>query len=639
MPSFNFDQVSDYKHLFEASPELILFLEPSGVVVDINKRVKDWLGYNPKDFVGKSVFRLPIFSKETLNIMKENFSKRLKGQKILPYNVDFFAKNKKIESGRVTAKILKDKENKVFGLLVMVSNVTKLKEELEKEHLLSLESEKKFHGLFENMRIGGVIYKAVENGRNFVIKDFNKAAEKIENIKREKVIGKKVTTVFPGIKKFTLFKTFQKVNKTGKPKQHPVTLYKDKRISGWRDNYVYKLSTGEIVAIYDDLTKEKQAEEDLKKSEAKFKTVVTNAQAIIFMLDKKGIFLLSEGRKLSLLGIKPGQVVDQSAFEIYKDYPEVIFGIKQALSGKMYSGIILVQDVYFDTLFSPNKNEKGEIESVIGMAIDVTKEQEAKLKLQEVEKMKTEFMSIAAHQLRSPLGSMRWNLELLLAQSKLKEHKELHKRVEETYKSNKRVISLVNDLLNVSRIEQGRIKNAPQDVKVLEVITEVLRELESEISLKKISFSFIKPSKEIVLKIDKQLFREVIQNIISNAVKYNKKNGTVLLVIEKTKDKLKLEIANTGLIISKKDKLYIFDKFFRSEKAVKSDVEGTGLGLFVVRSYVEKWGGQIRLFSPKKFGLKSINGNKFEGTLFSIELPLSIKKINKNERKVKSSRS
>ncbi|MCD6486754.1 MAG: HAMP domain-containing protein, partial [Syntrophobacterales bacterium] len=126
------------------------------------------------------------------------------------------------------------------------------------------ESEVRFRELFENMRSGVAIYEAVDDGENFIFKDFNRGAEKIDGVSREAVIGERVTEVFPGIKEFGIFEVFQRVWQTGKPEHSPDAMYSDEHITGWRENYVYKLPSGEVVAICDDITDRKQAEAEIK---------------------------------------------------------------------------------------------------------------------------------------------------------------------------------------------------------------------------------------------------------------------------------------------------------------------------------------------------------------------------------------
>lgn len=133
--------------------------------------------------------------------------------------------------------------------------------------------ELRYKSLFTNMRNGVGILRPVDGGDDFVFEDFNPAAERIEKTPKEIVLGHKVTEVFPGVREFGLLDVFRRVYKTGNSEIHPVCFYQDERISGWRENYVTRLSTGEIVSVYQDLTQQKQAEEALRLSEERFRTM------------------------------------------------------------------------------------------------------------------------------------------------------------------------------------------------------------------------------------------------------------------------------------------------------------------------------------------------------------------------------
>jgi diguanylate cyclase (GGDEF)-like protein/PAS domain S-box-containing protein len=130
------------------------------------------------------------------------------------------------------------------------------------EQLLLL-SEQNMKDLFENLKSGVAIFQASDNGQDFFITAFNRAAEHIDNIHREEIMGKNVVEAFPGIIEFGLLDVFRRVWQSGIAEHYPVTFYQGGKISGWRENYVYKLTGGDIVAIYDDVTKEKQAEEKI----------------------------------------------------------------------------------------------------------------------------------------------------------------------------------------------------------------------------------------------------------------------------------------------------------------------------------------------------------------------------------------
>jgi PAS domain S-box-containing protein len=142
-------------------------------------------------------------------------------------------------------------------------------------------SEEQFRQLFTNMPSGVAVYNPVDNGKDFIFKDFNESAERIEKTPKEDVIGKRVTEAFPNIKEDGLLEVFQRVWQTGNPECIPATLYQDRQNQdSWRESCIYKLPSGEIVAISKDISESKKAEDELKKSHAKLKVMNEKLQVI-----------------------------------------------------------------------------------------------------------------------------------------------------------------------------------------------------------------------------------------------------------------------------------------------------------------------------------------------------------------------
>jgi PAS domain S-box-containing protein len=165
------------------------------------------------------------------------------------------------------------------------------------------ESEVRFREIFKNSKNSIVVYDAVNDGEDFNIVDCNPACERIELIKREDLIGKSVLQVFPGVKDFGLFDVLQRVCKTGKPEKHPVAMYKDERISGWRDNFVYRLPTGEIVVIYTDETDRIEAEKALRESYERIETVLFSLPTGIMIIDSETNEIIEANpQALSMIG-------------------------------------------------------------------------------------------------------------------------------------------------------------------------------------------------------------------------------------------------------------------------------------------------------------------------------------------------
>lgn len=127
--------------------------------------------------------------------------------------------------------------------------------------------------LMDHVASGVAIYRAVNDGSDFVFVDFNAAAEQIEHVRREDLIGKSVTDVFPGVREFGLLEVFRRVWRTGQAQDHPVSVYRDERVTGWRRNHVCRLPNGCVMAIYDDVTEHKRSEMAARMSEQCFRAI------------------------------------------------------------------------------------------------------------------------------------------------------------------------------------------------------------------------------------------------------------------------------------------------------------------------------------------------------------------------------
>ncbi len=165
-----------------------------------------------------------------------------------------------------------------------------------------LRSENRFRQLFERMCSCAVIYEAVDDGQDFVIRDFNRAAERLEKIKKEEVSGRRVTEVFPGVRDFGLFAVFRRVWETGRPEDHDITFYQDHRIEGWRENHVFRLPSGEIVALYEDVTDRKQAEETLRESENRYRALFENSIDAVLLTVPDGRVLAANPEACRIFG-------------------------------------------------------------------------------------------------------------------------------------------------------------------------------------------------------------------------------------------------------------------------------------------------------------------------------------------------
>jgi PAS domain S-box-containing protein len=229
-----------------------------------------------------------------------------------------------------------------------------------------------------------------------------------------------------------------------------------------------------------------------------------------------------------------------------------------------------------------------------------------------IERMKTEFVSLAAHQLRTPLSAIKWTLRMLLDGDLGEVTEEQRDFIEKTYKSNERMISLINDLLDVTRIEEGRYLFKPALAQIENVVQFAINSFKEEIKRKKIGFEFKKPTKKLPqIKVDMEKIRLAINNLLDNAIRYTPAGGRVTISLRYGKKEIELSVKDSGVGIPEEQKELVFTKFFRGTNVMRMETEGTGLGLFIAKNIIEAHGGRIWFESEEG-----------KGTAFHFTLPI-----------------
>jgi PAS domain S-box-containing protein len=353
------------------------------------------------------------------------------------------------------------------------------------------------------------------------------------------------------------------------------------------------------------------------------------------------VFAIDVNERITLFNAVSEKITGFSAEEVigkpYKDY--MIFAddkshevnnkfIEKALQGKNSSmdefTVLKRKDgsyVYVADSAAPIRDSKNELLGVIVVFRDITNEQQ-------LDRAKTEFVSLASHQLRTPLSAINWYSELLLGGDAGELSEDQITYIKEIFEGNQRMIELVNSLLDVSRLDLGKLDNVPVDVNTVELIESLQKEMTPLIVHKKIEVKKnIKSSP--VMSVEPKLIRMIIQNILSNAIKYTPDGGTVTITakpassesmaeahIHSKEPHLLLTIQDTGYGIPKEQQGKIYTKMFRADNVRVLDVEGTGLGLYIVKEVVDKLHGRIRFESAEN-----------KGTTFYIILPVKTKPV------------
>ncbi len=254
----------------------------------------------------------------------------------------------------------------------------------------------------------------------------------------------------------------------------------------------------------------------------------------------------------------------------------------------------------------------GEIIGAVDLIRDVTKERE-------VERAQKEFVSIASHQFRTPVTSINWNAEMLRTLDDLPPEGE--QAVEEIYTQNKRLNRLLRALLNLSRVSLGELQFSIEEVNLADLARTIYEDLQQGKETKNVEVE-ITEGTDITFESDRTLLRIVVENLLSNALKYTPAGGTITLQGGFEEEKVTFSVADTGIGIPEKDQAQIFTRLFRAQNARERDTDGTGLGLYIVRKIVEGMGGSITFESTEG-----------EGTVFFVTLPRNLERTASEKEK------
>jgi len=273
-----------------------------------------------------------------------------------------------------------------------------------------------------------------------------------------------------------------------------------------------------------------------------------------------------------------------------------------------------------------SKDELGILSNAFNkMAEDISATQKALqdelAKTKEIDQQKSEFLSIAAHQLRTPMSGLKWLLSLILS-GDLGNLTEKQKHFLQNGQGNvDRMIKLINDFLDIAKIEQAKFQYKFEKIQIQKIINEVVKMLETRIEAKNITVTIKEHGDIPLILIDKEKMKIAFTNLIDNAIKYSPANSNIAIAISIENNHIKIIISDHGYGIPAKDHKFIFTKFFRSSNIIKKetslDTIGTGLGLFIVKDIITKHNGSIWFTSEEN-----------KGTSFYLELPLQSKSTN-----------
>ena len=510
----------------------------------------------------------------------------------------------------------------------------------------------KFRLIFEGTRNAIFWIDPVTN----LIINCNKSAEILLEKPKEEIIGFHRTILHPSQKTQYYTDLFKKLlEKDGTMDEEGEIITKSGKIKPVQITTSVTLVSGEqiVQGIFRDITSRKQIEKELKnytnklekinnslkESKAallkaleevgeekrisqkqaddlkKFELAVENVSDHIIITDPDGVIIYANQAAENITGYLQKELIGQNPAiwgkqmntEFYQKMWETIKTKKKTFKGELINKRknqeIYTAEVHISPILDKNNN----VIFFVGIENDITK-------AKEIDYAKNEFVSLASHQLRTPLSTINWYTEMLLAGDVGNVTEKQKDYLEKIYRGNQRMITLVNALLNVSQIELGTFAMELQSINLLEIADSVVRELSPQINNKSIELKKNYAKNLLFINADPKFIRIVFQNLLTNAINYSKENSQVNLTIENQQKNILIKISDMGYGIPQYQQEKIFTKLFRADNVRKKDTTGTGLGLYIVKAVVEQSGGKIWFESKEE-----------QGTTFFIEIPLKLK--------------
>ncbi|MEZ0371539.1 MAG: response regulator [Candidatus Sericytochromatia bacterium] len=362
-----------------------------------------------------------------------------------------------------------------------------------------------------------------------------------------------------------------------------------------------------------------QAEAALKESRDYLQIVMANSPLVLFALDRAGLFTMSEGKGLEALGLKPGQVVGQSVYALYQDFPEIIAALRRAFAGETVKASAEIAGLIFETLYSPLCDATGAVTGVTGVAIDVTERRQAEAAMHRAKesaefanRAKSMFLANMNHEIRTPINAIIGFSQLLQRERELSA--DSREKLDIIIRSGEHLLNLINDTLEMSKIETGNIQLNFSDFSLHAMLHELQEMIHLKAADKSLQLSFhLAPDLPACIRSDEKKLKQLLLNFLNNAIKYTQQGRIDLYATARSdaagSDWVAFRVKDTGVGISANKLNAIFEPFVQLDG--NGLREGVGLGLSISRHLIDSLGGRL-----------TVESEPGQGSVFRCEIPV-----------------
>jgi len=638
-----------YRRLVDQASDGVILLNTKGLITFANEATSEILSYPINEIINSHFSK--FLHPGDFFMVKERFSARI-ANKIAPTNYEFRIKTKDKKTKHISyiGSIIKQNK-KITGIQATIRDISK-SVELQKK---IKESKRHYENVIDSIQDDIVVIR-----KNFKIASCNKSFAKSIGMSPEKLKDEYCYNIFPKYKNnilkshcskkfcYSVCKNI-KIFENGKKQTYYETI---KNHNGKNYYYVIKTfpvkeqnETREIVITIRDVSEKYRAEEENKRLTELTKKILDASPVSIIALDKRGIILAANNLARIMMETKEQPLVGRKLTNtkeiknnsiIQKKYHELLTnGHSFFYDNLSYYDSKSKEKKYLNIIAVPLYEQKGRISGAISMAIDNTEkilaqnkleklneELERKVKkrteelyntnreLSKVLKLKSKFISDASHELRTPLTIIQGNLDLAISES-LKEKNNIPESYELIKKEIEQMTGILSDLTMLTNADSNSEKINSEKIDLNLLAKAVAQSLMVIADQKNIQLKAHLENKSVIFIGDETKLERLLLNITRNAIKYTEK-GSVEIFVKKDKNQLRLIVKDTGIGIPEEDLPYIFERFYRVDKARSRNIGGTGLGLSICKWIAEAHNGSIIVDSKLN-----------EGTTFTTILPLN----------------
>ena len=621
--TYNRDELREgYKDLFEYSLDLIYVSDLNGNFLDANDLTLISLGYEREEI--PNIKFLDILEQDEISkaygalkeIIKTGKQSKRREYKIRAKNDNFIF----VETYAMPLK----RNGKIYAVLGICKNITERKKAEQK----LMDSEEMFRALYKEGPIATYTWKKLND--DFIFIDFNNAAEKITNGNVVSVLGHRASEMYEDRQDILgdLHKCFNEKTNITREMKYEFQFTKEEKYLLVKYGYV---KPDLVIVQTEDITEKRVAEEKLRQSELKYRYLYENTPFSIVLLNSKGKIVDCNPRTETMFGYTRTDLMGkkfQKISVIHPDYLSTIMDLfKKFIGGEevhridlqlykkdgssvwvnLQASLVQVENKYFVQALFSDISKRKEAEFLINEEI---------IKLKELDQIRKNLISRVSHELKTPLASVCGGAEFLTTVYSDQIGGEELEILTIINKGGNRLKYLVENLIDISRMEYNKFKLKKQMSDLCELIKESSKDMKHDLKERKLTLNLKLPDR-LYLDIDRIRIEQVIMNLISNAIKNTPPKGIITIEVVGEKNWVVISVSDTGVGLTREEMEIIFLRFGKIERYGAGleyiDIQGSGLGLFISKEIVDLHGGTIRAKSE----------GRHQGSTFIVKLPMN----------------